>query len=122
MTMSFQEACDTVCAPGTRFEIEEIDVFGVPTKVFTGTPPNMRHLFAAAAARTDDFIVFEDERWPMPRVMDLIGQIGPLWGEADEAKRIEGWKAVDKYIGRPSWRLTPSALSDEKRKANSERE
>ena len=76
MTMSFQEACDAVCAPGTRFEIQEIDVFGVPTKVFTGTPPNMRYLFAAAAARTDDFIVFEDERWPMPRVLDLIGQIG----------------------------------------------
>ena len=29
---------------------------------------------------------------------DLIGMIGPLWGEADEAKRIAGWKAVDKYI------------------------
>ena len=51
MTMSFQEACDTVCAPGTRFEIQEVDVFGVPTKVFAGTPPNMRYLFAAAAAR-----------------------------------------------------------------------
>jgi peptide/nickel transport system substrate-binding protein len=25
-------------------------------------------------------------------------QIGPLWGEKDEAKRIAGWKAVDKYI------------------------
>ncbi len=29
---------------------------------------------------------------------DLIGMIGPLWGEADEAKRIAGWKAVDKYV------------------------
>ncbi|MEH7827849.1 ABC transporter substrate-binding protein [Gemmobacter denitrificans] len=29
---------------------------------------------------------------------DLIGMIGPLWGEADEAKRIEGWKAVDRHI------------------------
>ena len=29
---------------------------------------------------------------------DLIGMIGPLWGEADEAKRIAGWKAVDRYI------------------------
>lgn len=29
---------------------------------------------------------------------DLIAMIGPLWGEADEAKRIAGWKAVDKYI------------------------
>jgi long-chain acyl-CoA synthetase len=76
MTMDFHEACAAVCAPGTRFEIQEVDVFGVPTKVFAGTPPNMRHLFAAAAARTDDFIVFEDERWPMPRVLELVGQIG----------------------------------------------
>ena len=29
---------------------------------------------------------------------DLDGMIGPLWGEADEAKRIEGWKAVDRFI------------------------
>jgi peptide/nickel transport system substrate-binding protein len=29
---------------------------------------------------------------------DLIEKIAPLWGEADEAKRIEGWKAVDRYI------------------------
>jgi len=29
---------------------------------------------------------------------DLIEKIGPLWGEADEAKRIAGWKAVNTYI------------------------
>ncbi|WP_416897706.1 MAG: ABC transporter substrate-binding protein [Minwuia sp.] len=29
---------------------------------------------------------------------DLDGMIGPLWGEQDEAKRIAGWKAVDRYI------------------------
>ena len=29
---------------------------------------------------------------------DLDGMIGPLWGEMDEEKRIEGWKAVSKYI------------------------
>jgi peptide/nickel transport system substrate-binding protein len=29
---------------------------------------------------------------------DLIAMIGPLWGEADEEKRIAGWKAVDAYI------------------------
>lgn len=29
---------------------------------------------------------------------DVDGMIGPLWGEADEAKRIAGWKAVDKLI------------------------
>jgi peptide/nickel transport system substrate-binding protein len=29
---------------------------------------------------------------------DLTGMIGPLWGEADDAKRIAGWKAVDRHI------------------------
>lgn len=29
---------------------------------------------------------------------DLIDMIGPLWGEADEAKRIAGWKAVDRFV------------------------
>jgi long-chain acyl-CoA synthetase len=76
MTLSFQDACAAVCAPGTRFEIQQTEVFGVPTKVFAGTPPNLRALFAAAAARTDEFIVFEDERWTMPQVTELIGRIG----------------------------------------------
>jgi peptide/nickel transport system substrate-binding protein len=29
---------------------------------------------------------------------DLIAMIGPLWAEPDEAKRIEGWKAVDRFV------------------------
>ena len=29
---------------------------------------------------------------------DLIDKINPLWGEKDEAKRIQGWKDVDRYI------------------------
>ncbi|MFT4149465.1 MAG: ABC transporter substrate-binding protein [Paracoccaceae bacterium] len=29
---------------------------------------------------------------------DLIDKIMPLWGEKDEAKRIQGWKDVDRYI------------------------
>lgn len=29
---------------------------------------------------------------------DVIERIGPLWGEPDEAKRIEGYKAVDRHI------------------------
>jgi peptide/nickel transport system substrate-binding protein len=29
---------------------------------------------------------------------DLDAKIGPLWGEKDETKRIQGWKDVDRYI------------------------
>ena len=29
---------------------------------------------------------------------DVDAKIGPLWGEADEKKRIAGYKVADKYI------------------------
>ena len=29
---------------------------------------------------------------------EVDAMIGPLWGEKDEAKRIAGWKKVDRYI------------------------
>ena len=74
--MTFREACDAVCAQGTMFEITETDVGGIPTKVFTGTPPNIRSLFELAAARQDDFIVYENERWTMPRLLDMAGRFG----------------------------------------------
>ncbi len=50
MTMTFQDACAAVCAPGTMFEIQETEVLGRTSKVFAGTPPNIRSLFALAAA------------------------------------------------------------------------
>lgn len=74
--MNFNDACAAVCAQGTMFEITETEVMGLSTKVFAGTPPNIRALFALAAARTDDFIVFESERWTMPQVLEMAGQIG----------------------------------------------
>ncbi|MEJ7801419.1 MAG: AMP-binding protein, partial [Ilumatobacter sp.] len=74
--MTFPEACAAVCAPGTPFEISEVEIHGLTTKVFAGTPPNIRHLFALAATRTDYFVVYEDERWTMPQVLELAGRIG----------------------------------------------
>jgi long-chain acyl-CoA synthetase len=78
MTMTFQEACTAVCAPGSMFEIQETEVLGQTSKVFAGTPPNIRALFELAALRTDEFIIFENERWTMPQVLKLAGQIGHL--------------------------------------------
>lgn len=36
---------------------------------------------------------------------DLIEKIIPLWGEADEDKRIQGWKDVDRYIAENAYVL-----------------
>lgn len=40
--------------------------------------------------------------WDSP---DLIEMIAPLWGETDEAARIEGWKAVSRYIAEHAYVL-----------------
>lgn len=34
---------------------------------------------------------------------DVDAKIGPLWGEKDEAKRIQGWKDVDLYIAQNAY-------------------
>lgn len=72
----FEQACAAVCAPGTMFEIAEQEVLGQPSKVFALAPGSIRFLYDMAAARTDDYIVFEDERHTMPDILNLAGQIG----------------------------------------------
>ncbi len=76
--MSFEDACAAVCGPGTMFELEEAEVLGVPGKVFKACPPNVQALFALAAAREGDFIIYEDERWTMPDALAQAAQIGDV--------------------------------------------
>ena len=76
MPLSFQQAIDQVCAPGGLFEITETEVRGVRTKVFAGTPQNLRFLYQMAAQREDEFVVYEEERWSMPEILKLSGQLG----------------------------------------------
>ena len=78
MTISFQEACAAVCAPGTRFEIIETEVLGLPTKVFAAHRPTCGRS-TPPQPRRRDFLVYEDERWPMPKVRELSTQIGTRW-------------------------------------------
>ena len=44
------------------------------------------------------FAMFSHSPHSAWRSDDVDALINPLWGEKDEAKRIAGWKAVDKYI------------------------
>ncbi len=74
--MTFERAAELVCGPGSLLEVTETELDGRPTKVFAATPPNVRTLYDMAAARTDEFIIYEDERWTMPDVLELAGRIG----------------------------------------------
>ncbi len=86
--MSFPDAVAAVCAPGTMFEIQETEIRGVTTKVFAGTPPSIRDLFALAAMRGDaEFLVYEDERWSVADVLSQAGQIGSMLVEEMGVKK-----------------------------------
>ena len=77
--LTYEEAAAAVTAPGERFEIDVIDVAGVPTKVFKHAPPSLRELFATARARGDEiFLVYEDERWSFAEVMQHVDALAHL--------------------------------------------
>ncbi len=97
----FEQACQAVCAPGTMFEIAEQEVMGQPTKVFALAPPSIRFLFEMAAARTDDYVVFEDDRYTMGEVLGLAGQIGSAL--VNELGVVKGDRVAIAMRNSPHW-------------------
>ncbi len=64
MTMpSVEEANATLTAPGQMFEIEEVEIFGVPTRTWKGCPPSLQLILQLSRGHGGkDFLVYEDER------------------------------------------------------------
>ena len=59
---TIQEAHAALTAPGSMFEMEEVDVDGVPLRAWMHAPPSLRALLEASRGRGDaPFIVYEDE-------------------------------------------------------------
>ena len=56
-------------------------------------------------ATSTGFAMFGPSPHSVWNTEDLDTKIAPLWGEKDEAKRIEGWKAVGKYIAEEGYVL-----------------
>ncbi len=63
MTMSIEEVRATLTAPGQMFEITEEVIRGVPTRVWSNTPANLRDVLNLSRLHGDKtFLVYEDER------------------------------------------------------------
>ncbi|MDA8279943.1 MAG: class I adenylate-forming enzyme family protein [Actinomycetota bacterium] len=61
-TPTMQEATDQLTAPGQTFEMEEVDIFGVPTRVWRNCPPSLRTVLELSRLHGDKvFLVYEDE-------------------------------------------------------------
>ncbi|HEY6472884.1 MAG TPA: class I adenylate-forming enzyme family protein [Acidimicrobiales bacterium] len=61
--ISLAEATAQLTGPGQIFEMEELDVRGIPTRTWKNAPPTMRAVFDMSVAHGDaTFLVYEDER------------------------------------------------------------
>ncbi|MBX3485084.1 class I adenylate-forming enzyme family protein [Phenylobacterium sp.] len=61
--MSIQQAHAMLGAPGSPLEVEEVDIRGIPTKVWKNLPPSIRAVVEASRAHGEKvFLVYEDER------------------------------------------------------------
>ncbi len=61
--MSRAQCRDRLTKPGERFEMETVDIRGVPTRVWKNSPPNLRAIALAGRAHGDRlFTIYEDER------------------------------------------------------------
>lgn len=61
--MSIDEARKLLTAPGARFEMETVEVRGIPTRVWKNAPPSLRWLIEASRAHGERLMtIYEDER------------------------------------------------------------
>ncbi|HET6875345.1 MAG TPA: AMP-binding protein, partial [Acidimicrobiales bacterium] len=63
MPISFEEANEQLTGPGGPFEVEVVDIRGVPTRTWKNAAPNLRTILERSLSHGDKpFIVYEDER------------------------------------------------------------
>jgi hypothetical protein len=92
MTLTWQEACARVGAPGSPFEIVEDDR---GNRRFKHAPPNLRSLFDIARQGGDEiFIVFEDERWSFSSVFERVDALADLWSADTASVRATGSRSA----------------------------
>ncbi|MBN2972138.1 acyl--CoA ligase [Roseomonas aeriglobus] len=61
MTLGQVEAA--LCAPGQKFEMETVDIRGIPTRTWKNAPPNLALLIQFARSHGDrPFTIYQDER------------------------------------------------------------
>jgi acyl-CoA synthetase (AMP-forming)/AMP-acid ligase II len=75
--MSRDEIRKKLTAPGERFEMETIEIRGVPTRVWKNAPPNLRALMMLARMYGDrEFVIYEDERVTYAAFHRAVAKLG----------------------------------------------
>jgi len=68
MYEELKQVWDELTAPGAPFEIETVEVGGIPLKAFAAAPSTLLEIWLGSAAHGDkDYLVYEGERWSFTR-------------------------------------------------------
>ncbi len=109
MTMRYDEAVAAATAPGQIFELDEIDIRGVPTKIFKNAPPTLRDFIGSARMRGErDFLVYEDERWGFDLVMQHVDALSAALVEHYGVKK--GDRVAIGMRNYPEWVIAWAAI------------
>ena len=74
--LSLAEATAQMTAPGQMFEMETVEVRGVPTRVWKYTPATLRDILEGSRKFADrDFLVYEDERLNFTEHYSLVANL-----------------------------------------------
>src|SRR5689334_3482435 len=108
MALGYHEAVAALTGEGGPFELEEVDVFGVPTKVFKRAPATLRDFVGSARTRGDaTFLVYEDERWSFELVMQHVDALGAALVRMGVAKGDRVAVGMRNY---PEWVIAWAAI------------
>ncbi|MGI9645345.1 MAG: class I adenylate-forming enzyme family protein [Ilumatobacteraceae bacterium] len=102
MIDEYQAAWDELTAPGAQFAMSEIEVLGVPIRVFDAAPPSMRAVWELARAHGDaDYVVFEDERFTYAEADAIIRSLAHVLRE--EHGVVPGDRVAIAMRNYPEW-------------------
>jgi long-chain acyl-CoA synthetase len=75
--MSLAEATRAITAPGQMFEMEDVEIRGVPTRVWKNCPASLRVVLELSRGHGDqDYLVYEDERTTYEENFRIAATIG----------------------------------------------
>lgn len=76
MALTRDEATERLTGPGGEFEIAEVPIRGVPTKVFVNAPPTLVHTLEISRQFGDrTFVVYEDDRWTFAEHFEIAANL-----------------------------------------------
>jgi len=88
MIEEYTAAWDELTAPGAQFAMKQIDVRGIPIRVFESAPPTMRSVWEIAVAHGEnDYVVYEDERYTYAESASIVRALAQLLHDRHGVRR-----------------------------------